>query len=136
MENLNGIRSSFKKSKRLNKRFHSLPFRKLQTIIEYKALLEGIEVRYLTKKETRGTSKTCHKCRHVTQVKGRIFKCPKCGLIYNRDLNACVNIAHRVMSSMGWGSCEPPKPAYVTESAKLQANAGSSRLQSRSISPL
>jgi putative transposase len=30
MENLNGIRDNFKKSKKLNKRFHSLPFRKLQ----------------------------------------------------------------------------------------------------------
>jgi hypothetical protein len=53
MENLNGIRGIFKKSKKLNRRFHSLPFRKLQTIIEYKALHEGIEVRYLTKKETK-----------------------------------------------------------------------------------
>jgi IS605 OrfB family transposase len=128
METLRGIRSSFKKSKRLNKRFHSLPFRKLQTIIEYKALLEGIEVRYLTKKETRNTSRTCHRCGYVAKVKGRIFKCPKCGLIYNRDLNACVNIAHALMRGMGWGRREPPEPAYVTESVKLQANAGSSRL--------
>jgi len=51
MENLNGICKSFKKSRKLNKRFHSLPFRKLQTIIEYKALLQGIEARYLTKKK-------------------------------------------------------------------------------------
>ncbi len=59
MENMNGIRRNFKKSKRLNRRFHSLPFRKLQTIIEYKANLEGIEVKYLTRKETKNTSKTC-----------------------------------------------------------------------------
>jgi IS605 OrfB family transposase len=125
MENLNGIRRSFKKSKRLNKRFHSLPFRKLQTITEYKALLEGIEVRYLTKKETRGTSKTCHKCGHVAQVKGRQFRCPKCGLIYNRDLNACINIAHALTRGMGWRSREPLKPAYEAEGVKPQANAGS-----------
>jgi putative transposase len=128
MEGLNGIRSNFKKSKRLNRRFHSLPFRKLQTIIEYKALLEGIEVKYLTKKETRNTSKTCHRCGHVAQVKGRVFKCPKCGMEYDRDLNACINIAHRVMSSMGWGSCEPPKPANEEIGVKPTLNAGSSRL--------
>lgn len=57
MENLNGIRRKFHKSKKLNKCFHSLPFRKLQNIIEYKALLNGIEVKYLTKKETKNTSK-------------------------------------------------------------------------------
>jgi IS605 OrfB family transposase len=128
MENLNGIRDNFKRSKRLNKRFHSLPFRKLQTIIEYKALLEGIEVRYLTKKETRGTSKTCHKCGHVAQVKGRQFRCPKCGLIYNRDLNACINIAHALKRGMGWGRCEPPEPADEEIGAKPTLNAGSSRL--------
>jgi len=49
IEDLNGIRRSFKKSRRLNKRFHSLPFRKLQAIVEYKALLEGIEVTYFPK---------------------------------------------------------------------------------------
>ncbi len=109
MENLNGIRRNFNKSKRLNRRFHSLPFRKLQAIIEYKANLEGIEVRYLSRKETKGTSKTCHRCGHVAQVKGRIYMCPRCGMEYDRDLNACINIAHRVMSSMGWGSCDAPR---------------------------
>ena len=134
MENLNGIRSNFKKSKKLSKRFHSLPFRKLQTYIEYKALLEGIEVRYLTKKETRNTSKTCHRCGHVAQAKGRLFKCPKCGMEYDRDLNACINIAHRVMSSMGWRSSEPLEPADEEIGVKPTLNAGSSRLQSWSSS--
>jgi IS605 OrfB family transposase len=128
MEDLKGIRSNFKKSKKLNKRFHLLPFRKLQTYIEYKALLEGIEVKYLTKKETRNTSKTCHRCRHVAQVKGREFRCPKCGLIYNRDLNACINIAHALTRGMGWGSCEPPEPANEGIGVKPTLNAGSSRL--------
>ncbi|MHC1610432.1 MAG: RNA-guided endonuclease InsQ/TnpB family protein [Candidatus Methanospirareceae archaeon] len=111
MENLNGIRKNFKKSKRLNRRFHSLSFRKLQTIIEYKTLLEGIEVKYLTRKETIRTSKTCHRCGHVAQVKGRTFKCPNCGMVYNRDLNACINIAHALMRGMRWRSGEPHKPA-------------------------
>jgi len=115
MEDLNGIRKNFKKTKKLNKRFHSLPFRKLQTIIEYKANLEGIEGRYLTKKEVKNTPKECHNCGHVAQVKGRIYKCPICGMEYDRDLNACINIAHRVMSSIEWGRCEPRGPAYVTK---------------------
>jgi len=114
MENLNGIRRNFKRSKSLNRRFHSLPFRKLQEILEYKASLEGLEVRYLTKKETKNNSKTCHRCGHVAQVKGRIYKCPICKMEYDRDLNACINIAHRVMSSMGWRRSEPRGPAHVT----------------------
>ena len=129
MENLNGVRRSFKKSKKLNKRFHSLPFRKLQTYIECKANLEGIEVRYLTKKETKDTTKTCHRCGHVAQVKGREFRCPKCGLIYNRDLNAAINIAHALTRRMGWGSREPPEPADEAGGVKPQLNAGSPRLK-------
>ncbi len=125
MENLNGIRRNFKKSKKLNRRFHSLPFRKLQTLIEYKALLEGIDVMYLSEKETKNTSKTCHRCGYVTRIKGRIFKCPKCGMEYDRDLNASINIARRVMSSVGWRSCEPRKPACEGSGAKLPPNAGS-----------
>jgi len=78
MEDLNGIKRKNLKSKELNKRFHSLPFRKLQTIIEYKASLECILVKYLTKNETKNISKTCQSCGHVTQVKGRIYKCPIC----------------------------------------------------------
>jgi len=129
MEDLNGIRRNFKKSKNLNRRFHSLPFRKLQAIVEYKALLNGIEVKYLQKKYVRNTSRKCHRCGHVALITyEREFKCPRCGLIYNRDLNACINIAHALMSSMEWGSREPPKPAYVTGGAKPQPNAGSSRL--------
>jgi len=128
MENLNGIRKNFKKTRKLNKRFHSLPFRKLQTIIEYKASLEGIEVKYLTKKDVKNTSKECRRCAHVAPVKGRIYECPICKMEYDCDLNACINIAHRVMSSMGWRRCEPRGPAYVTGGVKPQPNAGSSRL--------
>jgi hypothetical protein len=58
MEDLNGVRDNFKKSKKLNRRFHSPPFRKLQAYIEYKVLPEGIEVRYLTKGDRR---KACPK---------------------------------------------------------------------------
>jgi transposase len=125
VEDLTGIRDSFHKSKELNRRFHSLPFKRLQEIIEYKALLEGIGVVYLEKKLVKNTSRTCHRCGHVAQVKGREFRCPKCGLIYNRDLNACVNIAHALTRGMGWGSREPPEPADEAGDAKPQLNAGS-----------
>ncbi|MEM3833051.1 MAG: transposase [Thermoprotei archaeon] len=130
MEDLKGIRKNFKKSKWLNKRFHSLPFGRLQAIVEYKTMLNGINVIYLPKKLVKNTSKTCHRCGHVAQKVKREFRCPDCGMEYDRDLNACINIAHRVMGSMGWRSCELRKPADVTGSVKLQANAGSSRPQS------
>ena len=66
-------------------------------------MLEGIEVGYLPKKEGRNTSKTCHRCGHVAQVSGREFRCPKCGLVYNRDLNAYINIAPQGNELCGMG---------------------------------
>jgi transposase len=56
------------------------------------------------------------------------FRCPKCGLIYNRDLNACINIAHALKRGMGWGRREPPEPADEEIGVKPALNAGSSRL--------
>jgi IS605 OrfB family transposase len=125
MEDLTEIRRNFHKSRELNKRFHSTPFRKLQTYIKYRALLGGIDVVYLEEGLVKNTSKTCHRCRHVAQDKGRIYKCPKCGMEYDRDLNACINIARRVMSSAGWGRSEPPEPANEAGGEKPQLNAGS-----------
>ncbi len=46
MEDLTNIRYSFNMSKKLNKRFHSLPFYKLKKYVEYKANSEGIDVRF------------------------------------------------------------------------------------------
>jgi len=89
-----------------------MPYHRLQTYIEYKANVEGIEVRYVRGK----TSKTCHRCGHVAQkANRREFKCLKCGLIYNRDLNGAINIAQAVKSDLGWGSVTPPNSQMRVE---------------------
>jgi IS605 OrfB family transposase len=122
MEDLTGIRGRFKGGRRLNRRFHALPFRKLQELVEYKALLRGIEVRYVS---ARNTTRTCHRCGHVAPVMGRTIRCGECGLEYDRDLNAAVNIARRLTRSAGWGSRDAPEPAGVAEGEKPRPNAGS-----------
>lgn len=104
MEELDGIRENMNGSAKLNRRLHTWSFRKLQQYIEYKANLEGIPIVYVNPKNT---SKRCHKCGHVAQVNGREFRCPKCGLVYNRDLNSAINIAHALKRGLGWESCEP-----------------------------
>jgi IS605 OrfB family transposase len=116
IEDLNGLRKHVKFSKKINKRVHSMPYRKLQTYIEYKANLEGVEVRHV---KAKNTSKKCHRCGHVARnVNGREFRCSKCGSTYNRDLNAAVNIAQLVKSELRWRSCEPLKPADADEGEK------------------
>ncbi len=107
MEKLKNIRENMNGSAKLNRRLHAWSFRKLQTYIEYKANLEGISVVYINPKNS---SKRCHRCGHVTRkVDDREFRCPKCGLRYNRDLNAAINLAHALTRGMGWGSREPPE---------------------------
>ena len=106
MEKLKGIRENMNGSAKLNRRLHAWGFRKLQQYIEYKANLEGIPIVYVNPKNS---SKRCHRCGHVAQANSREFRCPKCGLEYNRDLNSAINIAHALTRGMGWGSCEPPE---------------------------
>ena len=106
MEELKNIRKNMNGSAKLNRRLHAWSFKKLQTYIEYKANLEGIPVVYVNPKNT---SKRCHRCGHVARANGREFRCPKCGLVYNRDLNSAANIAHALTRGMGWGSSEPPE---------------------------
>ncbi|WP_456329950.1 RNA-guided endonuclease InsQ/TnpB family protein [Archaeoglobus sp.] len=105
MEELKNIRKNMNGSAKLNRRLHAWSFKKLQTYIEYKANLEGIPVVYVNPKNT---SKRCHRCGHVARANGREFRCPKCGLVYNRDLNSAANIAHALTRGMGWGRSEPP----------------------------
>jgi len=97
MEDLTGIRDNFNKGKKLNRRFHSLPFRKIQHAIENCAYKNGIMVTYV---DPRYTSQTCHRCGNINHVTGRTFICQRCGLKYNRDLNASINIARRFITTM------------------------------------
>lgn len=110
MEDLTNIRKRFRKGnggKKLNRRMNSLPFRKLQDYIEYKALRNGIKTVYI---DPKNTSKECHRCGQLNDVAyRRSYKCSNCGLEYDRDLNESINIAHRITSSMGWWTSECPE---------------------------
>jgi len=112
MEELKNIRKNMNGSGKLNRRLHSWSFRKLQAYIEYKANLEGIPVVYVNPKNS---SKICHRCGHVARkVSGREFRCPYCGLIYNRDLNSAINLARSLTRGAGWG-CRDPAPELPHE---------------------
>lgn len=65
----------------------------LKTLIEYKAKLEGIEVRYI---DPYHTSQTCSCCGHYEQgqrLTQEKFICANCGEEMNADYNASKNIA-------------------------------------------
>lgn len=123
MEDLTNIRYNFDTSKKVNKRFHSLPFYKLRKYIEYKANSQGIDVQFI---EPFDTTKTCHGCGNVSSVYGREYRCKVCGMVYNRDLNASINIAHVLMRDMGWRRSEPLGPTNDDTVVKTDLNVGNS----------
>lgn len=45
------------------------------------------------------TSKTCSNCGNIKKINGGIYKCKKCNLVINRDLNGAKNIMIRTLTS-------------------------------------
>ena len=90
--NLKGIRKKAK-GKRLNRLISSMPFHKLTQMIRYKARQIGIQVFNI---KEYNTSKTCHKCKaRVNRKTQASISCENCGMQYNADLNASINIGNR-----------------------------------------
>lgn len=68
-------------------------FGELQRLIEYKALKEGIKVKYI---DPYHTSQLCSECGHWEKgqrINQAQFKCKNCDFETNADLNAAINIA-------------------------------------------
>ena len=96
IERLKGLKKNRKRGKKVRKILHRWSYHDLIQKIKYKAKLEGVPVIEVS---PRNTSKTCSKCGYVYKrfKNQRIFHCPKCGLVIDRDLNASINIARKGM---------------------------------------
>jgi len=91
LEDLKGIRfSSLKKGKKFRTRVGKWSFNQLRQYISYKAILNGVPVVLVN---PRYTSKTCNKCHHIGNRKGKVFECNNCGNNMDADVNASINIA-------------------------------------------
>ena len=85
--------SDMLKDKRLSEEIHEQCFYKFREYLTYKCEEKGIELvvadRYYP------SSKTCSCCGNVKKVlklNERVYRCDKCGLIIDRDLNAAINL--------------------------------------------
>src|SRR5258708_27288323 len=69
-------------------------------MLTYKCLLYGKELVIL---DERNTSKMCSGCEHLQDMPlwKRTYKCPKCGLVMDRDENSAVNILTRYLARLG-----------------------------------
>ena len=88
LEDLTHIRERIKANLRVHARLHRWPFRKLQQMIVYKAIQEGMEVMFV---DPHYTSQTCARCGKLGARKKHRFQC-SCGYRAHADLNASRNL--------------------------------------------
>jgi len=83
--------SMFKnKSKKLRKRIARVSWRNIVRELKQRVIVREVD--------PRDTSKTCSRCGFkVKDLRGRVFRCPRCGLVLDRQKNACVNIYLKMM---------------------------------------
>ncbi|MEM7594723.1 MAG: transposase [Cyanobacteria bacterium P01_A01_bin.83] len=95
IEDLTGIRKRTNqqpRSKTERRRSNSWAFYQLRTFLEYKGLINGVEVIPVS---PRYSSQTCHKCMHLGLRSGKRFKCTNsgCGWHGDADENASYNLS-------------------------------------------
>ncbi|MEM3833413.1 MAG: transposase [Thermoprotei archaeon] len=93
MEKLKGIRERIRYGRKMNRRLHAMPFRKIQSYISYKSMELGFNPEMVNAKST---SRTCPMCGELSKPNGHAFKCRKCGFQADRHLVAAWNIAMRL----------------------------------------
>ena len=69
-------------------------------MLAYKCLHVGKELYII---DERGTTKTCHLCKHKKDMPlhVRTYRCENCGLVMDRDDNSAVNIYERFLAQLG-----------------------------------
>lgn len=85
--------SGMMKNRHLADSIASQQFYRFKQRLTWKARMHGIEVRIADRWYP--SSKTCHQCGHVRtdlKLSDRTYRCPVCGLIIDRDLNAAMNL--------------------------------------------
>jgi putative transposase len=108
LEDLKNMRKKSRGSKAINGRLNRWSFRKLQNIIDHKANLAGLNVKYVNAK---GTSSLCPTCGGKLSPNGyRRMKCPICGLEENRDVIAVKNLLYKHQMDVGASSVHPKSP--------------------------
>ncbi|MCA6212978.1 IS200/IS605 family element transposase accessory protein TnpB [Thermococcus bergensis] len=104
LEDLTEIRNTIRYSAEMNGRLHRWGFRKLQSIIEYKAKLKGVSVVFVNPART---SSLCPICGGKLSPNGhRVLKC-ECGFEADRDVVGSWNIRLRGLKM--WGVSVPPE---------------------------
>ena len=83
------------KNRHLSKAIAAQKFYEFKRQMQYKCEAYGIELVEVDRFYP--SSKTCSHCGHIKRdlkLKDRVYICPECGLVIDRDLNAAINLAN------------------------------------------
>ncbi|MEM3512245.1 MAG: transposase, partial [Candidatus Jordarchaeales archaeon] len=94
MEELTHIRERIRYGRVMNRRLHSIPFRRIQFYISYKGMEHGFKPETV---DAKNTSKTCPMCGEISKPNGHVFKCRKCGFQADRHFVAAWNIVMKLL---------------------------------------
>lgn len=95
VEDLKGIRTRIRVSKKQRLIHHGWPFSSLFAKIKHVGSKHGVKIESV---EARNTSKTCHKCGYCDAANRKsqtVFICVRCGHKSNADFNASLNVRDR-----------------------------------------
>ena len=89
------------KNHKIAKSVSDMAFSELRRQIEYKAEWNKVQVEVADR--WFASSKTCHVCGHKRDLtlKDRIYICPHCGTVIDRDLNAALNLLSLITKQVG-----------------------------------
>jgi putative transposase len=90
-------------------------------MLRYKAEWYGVTL--IVVEQFAPTSKRCHDCRYINDeltLSDRIWICPNCGIILDRDVNAAKNI--KMMGLQSFMSPREPREEPVELSALAEAS--------------
>jgi putative transposase len=116
LENLNIVNMVQKK---FGKQINDAGWGTMAHMLCYKAESAGCKVVFV---DPAGTTKECSKCGTIVpkQLWEREHRCPKCGLVLDRDLNAAINILNRTVGHTGIKLVES---SQVEQTLKQEAQA-------------
>jgi putative transposase len=86
----------------LAKSIHDAAWTQFAALLAYKAAWAG---RQCVAVNPAYTSQDCSRCGHrqALSLSDRVYRCPCCGLVLDRDLNAARNILRLALVLLGWG---------------------------------
>lgn len=116
----------------LGRAFSDLGLGEFRRQITYKAAWAGVPLHVVDR--FYASSKTCSRCGEVKPglaLSDRIFRCGRCGLVIDRDLNAARNIRqHAILAVMATARGEPIRPGDAGQDSQA-----SGKRKSRNLAP-